>query len=54
MKIEKIEMPMVPNYLRLKGEDGVYVAVSVKAFTEDELREIARLWTEALIKKSKL
>lgn len=48
LKVE-IEVPMVPNFLRY----GERKTLPVSAFTEAELREIGKLWTEALVKNAK-
>lgn len=41
-----VECPKVPNYLRLKSD----VAIDIKEFTDDQLREIGQQWTMQLIK----
>lgn len=46
----KIECPIVPNYLRVEGMEE---AIRISEFTEEELLEIGKEWTEELIKKSK-
>jgi len=45
-----LELPSLPNFLRSK--DG-YTAVSVADCSKKKLEEIGRLWTKALVKKSK-
>lgn len=47
-KIE-LEVPTVPNFVRIKGTD---TAVSVAAFSEAECRELGREWTNNLIKRA--
>lgn len=46
----KVRCPMVPNFILIENSD---TPISIREFTEDELREIASEWTEELIKKSK-
>ncbi len=46
----EVELPSVPNYLRVQGEQ---TAIPIQRFSEKELREIGRQWTKALIAKSK-
>ena len=43
----KIELPLLPNFLRPAGTDK---AMAISEFTEAELREIGAEWTEALVK----
>lgn len=45
------ELPSVPNYLRVQGENNT--AIPIQRFSEKELKEIGRQWTKALIAKSK-
>lgn len=45
----EVEVPKVPNFLRMS--DGQTLPVS--AAREDSLRELGRLWTEALIERAK-
>jgi predicted GIY-YIG superfamily endonuclease len=46
----EVHVPMVPNFL-LTGDDNT--PVSIAKFTEKELKEIGKQWTENLIKKAK-
>jgi len=43
-----VHCPLVPNFIKTD-----YEMISIADFTEDELREIGKEWTEELIKKSK-
>ncbi len=43
-------VPRVPNFIRTRFEDG-YVAI--ERLTDDELREVGKEWTEALIEHAK-
>ena len=45
----EVEIPRVPNFLRLT--DGR--TLPVKAIDETSLREIGKIWTEALIERAK-
>lgn len=45
----EIEIPKVPNFLRMT--DGQMLPVS--AVDEAHLREIGKLWTEALVERAK-
>lgn len=45
----EIEIPKVPNFLRMT--DGQTLPVS--AIDETSLREIGKIWTEALVERSK-
>lgn len=44
-----IEVPDTPNFLRY----GDRKVLSISDFTEAELREIGKQWTENLVKKAK-
>lgn len=44
-----IEIPPVPNFLRY----GERKTIPVSKFTEPELRQIGKEWTEALVKNGK-
>ncbi|MFA5696216.1 MAG: hypothetical protein WCT51_04850 [Candidatus Shapirobacteria bacterium] len=44
-----IQCPLVPNFLKPEGMDE---PISIREFTEEELRQVAAEWTEELIKKS--
>lgn len=52
-KLREIEIEIVPimtpNFILTTGDD----VLSISEFTEDELRELGREFTENLIKKSK-
>jgi hypothetical protein len=50
VQLVEVEIPLVPNYIRVKGEKAVF---SVRDFTEAELKKIGAEWTKALITKSK-
>lgn len=41
-----VQLPMVPNFIRLDGFDS---SMSVGSFTDEALRKIGAAWTEALI-----
>lgn len=41
-----VECPRVPNFLKMGRE----VAIDIKEFSDDELREIGRQWTIELLK----
>ena len=43
-----IEIPSVPNFISV-GSDRL----SITEFSDEELREIGKLWTEKLIERSK-
>ena len=45
----EIEIPRVPNFLTMT--DGQTIPIS--AITEDSLRELGKLWIEALIERAK-
>jgi len=44
-----VEIPKAPNFLRVSG---IKAAIPVGKFSDDELKEIARLWTEELLGKA--
>lgn len=44
-----VKVPMVPNFLQM--EDGQ--TIPLRAITEDGLRELGKLWTEALVERAK-
>ena len=46
----EVEIPSVPNFLR--SPDG-RAAIAIDEFSREQLEEIGRQWTEALIKKAK-
>lgn len=46
----KIKIPMVPNYVFSEEKNVQY---SVSEFTDEQLKEIGRQWTENLIKRAK-
>jgi hypothetical protein len=48
MKIN-VEIPRVPNFLLNDRKE----TFRVQDFSDKELREIGRLWTQALLKKAK-
>lgn len=48
-KIE-LETPMTPNFIKAKGGTKMF---SISEFTEGELEEIGREWTDKLIKSAK-
>lgn len=49
LKVEaEVEVPIVPNYLRLKN--GSVLAVG--DVTDEALEEISRAWAEALLKRA--
>lgn len=53
MKTE-INQPNVPNFFQVRiGDSKETVTVSVKSFSEEELREVGRKWTEDLVAKAK-
>jgi hypothetical protein len=53
MKTEVIT-PTVPNYLQVRiGNTNEPVTVPVKDFTEEELREVGKKYTENLVAKSR-
>lgn len=47
----KVKIPSLPNFLQLESETPS--VLPLKDFTEEQLRELAQEWTEALVKKSK-
>lgn len=49
-KAVEVHIPSVPNFIMV-GDDKK--AVSTQNFTEDELREIGKEWTEKLVKHAK-
>lgn len=46
---QKICLPSLPNFIR----DETEKAISIADFTEEQLREIGKQWTEALVRKAK-
>lgn len=53
MKTEVVN-PSVPNFISVRiGNSKEVVAVPVKDFSEEELREIGKRWTEDLVAKSR-
>jgi len=46
----EIVLPMRPNFIRTPHKD---VSVPVADLTDDQLREIGKEWTEALIQKAR-
>lgn len=52
----EFRLPTIPNYILVAGEEkgpnGEPQSLSIKTFTETELREIGRRWTEALVAKA--
>lgn len=49
MKIEQeVEIPMTPNFIKVGDTHK-----PITDFTDDQLREIGKEWTEALVKKSR-
>ena len=44
-----IDTPMTPNFLRMKGQD---VGIPIGVFTDADLRNVGRAWTEELIAKA--
>lgn len=51
-KLLEIETPGVPNYLRLVGQKFQKELVDITSFTDEELCEIGKDWTEKLIKNA--
>lgn len=45
----EVEMPMIPNFLRLKTGS----VVPISDFKDSALRKIGKEWTEALVKCAK-
>lgn len=43
----KVEIPSTPNFIKV-GE----VVVSIEDFTDEELKELGKEWTEDLLKKA--
>jgi len=53
MKTE-IQQPAVPAFLKVRlGSGSETTLVPVKDFSEEELREVGRRWTEDLVARSK-
>jgi len=52
-----VELPTMPNFLKVSetfGENGIKDhTVSVIEFTDQQLREIGKNWTEALVEHAK-
>lgn len=48
-----IQLPDVPNFLRVKMADGDIETMPIVGADEVELREIGRLWTEELVEKAR-
>lgn len=50
----EIEVPAIPNFVRnlVKGRDKA-ILVPISDFTEEELRQIGKEWTEKLVKQAK-
>jgi hypothetical protein len=50
----KIEIPSLPNFIRTKAFDQGTdrASIPIEDFTPDELRDLGKEWTEALIKHS--
>ena len=46
----EVVLPSLPNFIRTPHKD---VSVPIEDLTEDQLREIGKEWTEALIQKSR-
>lgn len=49
VKIE-VEIPSIPNFIMSKVDR---FTISLSQFSEDELTEIGKMWTQKLIEKSK-
>ncbi len=49
-KAVEVHIPEPPNFIMI-GEDRK--AMSIAKFTDDELKEIAKEWTDKLLKKAK-
>jgi hypothetical protein len=47
-----VSLPRVPNFLMLEGCATPDAKISIGSLSDDELREIGRLWTEALIQRA--
>jgi hypothetical protein len=47
----EIEIPLIPNYIRHKGGNGV---VPIGVFSDKELEGIGREWTIKLVEKARL
>lgn len=52
MKTE-ITQPTVPNFLQVRIGSKEVIEVAVKDFSEEELREVGKRWTEDLVAKAK-
>lgn len=48
LKEHEVIIPFIPVYLRSGS-----IKISITDFNEDQLRQIGKEWTEALIKKAK-
>lgn len=54
MKIEsEFEIPMVPNFIRIKGGNNKVAGFPIERIPEEELRIIGERWTGELVKKAK-
>lgn len=49
----EIVVPSTPNFLQVRIGSKEVVTVPIKDFSEDELRDIGKKWTEELVAKSR-
>ena len=50
MKISlDLEIPMVPNYIRVKLPNNEYTTISIAELTPEQLHEIGKQWTVTLV-----
>lgn len=49
----KIQTPTTPNFIKVRVGSKEEVTLPISDFTEEELREVGRKWTEELIISAK-
>ena len=49
----QIEIPSVPNFIKVAGELVSEVVVDISDFTDEELKEMGNEWTENLLENAR-
>ena len=47
-----VEVPKVPNFLLMRSKGMPDIAISIAAFTDSELKSIAKEWTKNLLARA--
>ena len=47
-----LEVPQIPNFIRIKLPNGDYTTVSIAELSPEQLHEIGKLWTGKLVEEA--